>query len=382
MRLRATAALMTASSRAQDAEQGRAAERAYFAQRFDDRKRELEKLEKRIFPPAASPQRGATAALMTASSRAQDAKQGRAAERAYFAQRFDDRKRELEKLEKRIFPPAARAAVVRQDSSGSTEGAATEESSAALHMEDVFQKLMKLTGVTEAEEVFDRFRAQRETCSRLGYLQQTTEEEKLALEKTQQALLAELEAFKFASVKDKDEAQDQINDLKAEIAKEEENIVELEKKNSEVDTLLMEIKKLLYDLCKLLDIVPDPPVPEWTAEARDIQEVVSVLSSRYAAAAARAADVRARRGDVTPVMPSNPPSGAASAAGVSTHTTPREAEAPVPTYKELLQREPVRPPPSDEEEDIPSRSYLKRQAQLILDTKSRRKGFRPPYPRK
>lgn len=36
---------------------------------------------------------------------------------------------------------------------------------------------------------------------------------------------------------------------------------------------------------------------------------------------------------------------------------------------------------SDEEEDIPSRCYLKRQAQLIVDTKCRRKGLRG-FPRK
>lgn len=31
--------------------------------------------------------------------------------------------------------------------------------------------------------------------------------------------------------------------------------------------------------------------------------------------------------------------------------------------------------PSEDEDDIPSRSVLKRQAQLLVDTKSRRKGF-------
>lgn len=51
MRYRATAALTAAGAQAQDAEDARAAERAYYAQRFEDRKKELEKLEKRIFPP-------------------------------------------------------------------------------------------------------------------------------------------------------------------------------------------------------------------------------------------------------------------------------------------------------------------------------------------
>lgn len=37
---------------------------------------------------------------------------------------------------------------------------------------------------------------------------------------------------------------------------------------------------------------------------------------------------------------------------------------------------------SEDEGDVPSRSYLKRQAQIIVDAKSRRKGFRPPVPRR
>lgn len=51
MRMRASIATGTEAARAHDAEHARATERAYFTQRFEERKRELEKLEKRIFPP-------------------------------------------------------------------------------------------------------------------------------------------------------------------------------------------------------------------------------------------------------------------------------------------------------------------------------------------
>ncbi|XP_063828818.1 golgin subfamily A member 5 [Ostrinia nubilalis] len=359
MRIRATAATAAEAARAHDAEHNRASERVYFAQRFAERKRELEKLEKRIFPPQ---------------------EHNSASERVYFAQRFAERKRELEK---RIFPPQARQ-VVRQDSTRSTEGeAVTEESSAAAQMEEIFQRLMKLTGVTDTDEVFDRFRAQRETSKRLNYLQQTTEEEKLELESSQTALMAELEAFKFASVKDKDEGQDQINELKEEIRKEEETQAELEDKLEELTTVLLDIKRLLYDLCKMLDVIPEPTMPEWTAEARDVQELVQVLTQRYDKACARADEIRIKHGETTLIaVPSNPTSRPSSVAGVSvSHSTPKETEKAVPTYKELVQKEPVRGPASDEEEDIPSRCYLKRQAQLIIDTKCRRKGFRG-FPRK
>lgn len=275
--------------------------------------------------------------------------------------------------------------VVRQESTRSTEGETVpEEISASQQMENIFQRLMKLTGVTDAEEVFDRFRAQRDTSQRLSYLQQTTEEEKLELEQTQATMMAELEAFKFASVKDKDEAQDQITALKEEIAEENAIYEELEKHMDELETLLLEIKRLLYELCKLLDIIPEPSMPEWTAEARDVQELVTVLTTRYEKARAKAEDIKEKQKDTTIIMvPSTPASAAPSVAGLSgSQSTPKESEKHVPTYKELLQKEPVKAQTSEDEEDIPSRCYLKRQAQLIVDTKCRRKGFRVPYPRK
>lgn len=36
---------------------------------------------------------------------------------------------------------------------------------------------------------------------------------------------------------------------------------------------------------------------------------------------------------------------------------------------------------SDDEDDVPSRSFLKRQAQLVVDAKSRRKNMRIPLPK-
>ncbi|XP_026746499.1 centrosomal protein of 290 kDa-like [Trichoplusia ni] len=346
-------------------------------------KEEIMKLE-RIREEAGDMRIKATAATAAEAARAHDAEHSRASERAFFAQRFAERKRELEKLEKRVFPPQARV-VVRQESTRSTEGEAVpEEVSAAQQMEDIFQRLMKLTGVTDAEEVFDRFRAQRETSQRLNYLQQTTEEEKLGLEQTQTTLMAELEAFKFASVKDKDEAQDQITALKEEIEAENAIYEELEKNMDELENLLLEIKRLLYDLCKLLDIIPEPSMPEWTAEARDVQELVQVLTTRYEKARLKVEDVKEKQKDNTIIMvPSNPTSAAASVAGLSgqSHSTHKESEKNIPTYKELVTKEPVKAQTSEDDEDIPSRCYLKRQAQLIVDTKCRRKGFRLPLKR-
>ncbi|XP_052737295.1 myosin-11 [Bicyclus anynana] len=348
---------------------------------LEKQKEEIQKLEV-VREEAAEMRIRATAATAAEAARAHDAEHGRAAERAYFAQRFEERKRELEKLEKRIFPPPVRP--VRQESARSTEAeTVAEDQSAAAQMEDIFQRFMKLTGVTDPEEVFDRFRSQRETCKRLSYLQQTTEEEKLQLEQTQTTLMAELDGYKFASVRDKDEGQDEIVELKAEIEKEEVKYKELLKKYEDLESFLLEIKRLVYELCKMLDVIGEPAMPEWTAEARDIGETIAVLAARYGAARIRCVELAPKQKDYA-IIASNTTSGAPSVTGVSARSpsTLKESEKALPTYKELVTKEPIKAPPSDEEEDIPSRCYLKRQAQLIVDTKCRRKGFRAPYPRK
>lgn len=69
-------------------------------------------------------------------------------------------------------------------------------------MEIIFKKLMEITGATSANEVLERFIAQKEATSRLNYLRTVTEGEKKHLEMQREHLLAQLESFKFADVKE------------------------------------------------------------------------------------------------------------------------------------------------------------------------------------
>lgn len=61
------------------------------------------------------------------------------------------------------------------------------------------------SGVTDTKDVLQRFLSQIETRTRLTYLKNTTEKEKKQLEVRKDMMLAELEAFKFAQVKDKEQ---------------------------------------------------------------------------------------------------------------------------------------------------------------------------------
>lgn len=61
------------------------------------------------------------------------------------------------------------------------------------------------SGVSDPEEVFGKFKVQKVTTERLFYLKNNTEEEKKHLESDQNLMLSEIEAHKFAQVKDKEE---------------------------------------------------------------------------------------------------------------------------------------------------------------------------------
>lgn len=68
--------------------------------------------------------------------------------------------------------------------------------------------------------------------------------------------------------------------------------------------------KVLYILHleyhSLYQVIPEPTMPEWTAEARDVQELVQVLMQRYEKACARAQEIRVKHGETTVIaVPSN-----------------------------------------------------------------------------
>jgi hypothetical protein len=52
-----------------------------------------------------------------------------------------------------------------------------------------------------------------------------------------------------------------------------------------------------------------------------------------------------------------------------------------PVYPQALEAHPDKTSEPEDEDEIPTRGFLKRQAQVIIDAKSRRKGFRVAVPR-
>lgn len=130
-----------------------------------------------------------------------------------FRQQVEERKMELERLERKIF--SAGKTLVHQDSEGSGSGdlqtGKTEPDSDHLGVdpanstEVTFKRIMKATGATETDEVLTRFMVQREATTRLNFLRNSTEGSKKDLEEERETLTANLDAFRFADIKENEE---------------------------------------------------------------------------------------------------------------------------------------------------------------------------------
>lgn len=127
-----------------------------------------------------------------------------------FRRQVEERKAELERLERKIF--SSGKTLMHQDSVGSGSGdlqtGKTEPDSdpsamdATNAMEVTFKRIMEATGATETGEVLNRFMSQREATTRLNYLRNSTETSKKDLEEERETLTAKLDAFRFADIKE------------------------------------------------------------------------------------------------------------------------------------------------------------------------------------
>lgn len=146
-----------------------------------------------------------------------------------FRKEVEERKLELERIERKLFSTGK--TFVHQDSTSSMSGdfvfqkkaevlidPATRLKCQSREMEDLFKTLMRVTGATSSQEVLSRFHMQKESMTRLVYLRKTAEEEKQMLEKSKDDLLKELERTKFTDVSENDINQETIEKIKNSIS--------------------------------------------------------------------------------------------------------------------------------------------------------------------
>lgn len=328
-----------------------------------------------------------------------------------FKMRVEERKAALEQLERRIFP-TGRPVIQREDSHGTPDSAQVAEDDCTRKTEfyeNAFLKLKEATGVSETEEVLQRFLGQKETKSRLTYLRKNTEDEKKKLEKRKEVMLAQLEAFKFAEVKDKEVNVEEMEQVKLSIKKRKDEILKLEENIKSVSEQLQNIRDILHRISTKIEIIDDVKVPDTTDDLREVESFLNILEQKIQNTISRTNLVsemidQMNEGTQEPgeipdntlsVVSSQMPTQRTTAVMTTAEPTPQEGPCPedlwqfsskpgaalsgsgvAPNRKDIASTSAPTIPEADEEEECPTRSFLKRQAQLIVDAKSRRKAFR------
>ncbi|XP_020802015.1 myosin-9 [Drosophila serrata] len=387
---------------------------------LSDQKAEIERLQQ-VHNEAVEMRDAAKVILQRQEQQANLSQKTRERQALDFRKQVEARKLELERIGRKLF--AETKTLVHQDSVGSSSGdgqhtaktengeeePASQLESVTSDMESLFKQLMEASGATSPFEVFERFSAQKESAARLNYLRKAAEAEKANLEAEREALTSELEASKFSDVKESEVNQEVIEQIKNSIAAKEqdrkldtdeadksmgvlkylkERICEMIFKVQEVDESNIEIpeRKLHVSVAEL------PNFLAHTAADEDMIEILK-LKIKRCQELSKSEDVppfeipkldivdeeeeemykseqpkspTAPEGEKPQPMPMcyyNLFAGRAQRAAGTSSSSPEQAPAAVAT--------------TDDDNEVPSRNFLKRQSVLIVDSKSRRKPFRP-----
>lgn len=185
-----------------------------------------------------------------------------------FRKEVEERKLELERIERKLF--ASGKTFVHQDSVSSMSGDYVTQTNMEVptdptqrlkcesqEKENLFKTLMRVTGATSSQEVLSRFLMQKESMTRLVYLRKTAEEEKQMLEKSRDDLLKELERTKFTDISENDINQETIEKIKKSISvcvEEKSNNQKISKKTeSLMRSILEELAEIIFKLQEFND---------------------------------------------------------------------------------------------------------------------------------
>ncbi|XP_046466254.1 outer dynein arm-docking complex subunit 3 [Neodiprion pinetum] len=292
--------------------------------------------------------------------------------RQYQRQRVEDRRLELERLERMIFPTGR--PVVREDSSlqddqlGKMPGKESTQ-----YLEESFDRLKDATGVSRTEDVLNRFLSQKATKDKLQKMRVAAENEKITLERKRQQLMAEIEKQKFSETKDSEQNAEELEHFNRQIAEQVQRQEKALTENKRVQELLMEVNSTLWLLCDKLRDVSLTPIPEKVGSIDDVFELLDVLQEKVEATI-ELAGILEKNVEVFEDLAGEQIETVSTSASEDGKMKDIDDRPFFPTFPSAST--PAAPaPPSEDEEEVPTRSVLKRQAQLLVDTKSRRKGF-------
>ncbi|KAK2578465.1 hypothetical protein KPH14_011634 [Odynerus spinipes] len=292
-----------------------------------------------------------------------------------YRKRVAERKAELERLERMIFPTRPREDYDSAQTKSYGQNAKDETTKEELtRLEEAFAKLRTVTGVSVSEDILNRFLGQRTTKENLQKMRAKMEEEKMDLEKKRQELTDEIETRKFTETKNAEENAEETEKVNQKMEKELER---QRKAEAECERIRELLKKVAEVLEKLHDKLQNTMESTGTIQenSTELSEPLKVLSSLnemarktidhfggHEAYFEMSDDVLTEKLETMSITTTSLESKAVRVENASLFS-----KFPTWTSSAVL--------PSEDEEEVPTRNALKRQAQLLVDVKSRRKGL-------
>ncbi|XP_018574503.1 shootin-1, partial [Anoplophora glabripennis] len=283
----------------------------------------------------------------------------------------NERKIELERLERRIFQGGK--ILPRPEPEGAEDAAPEDEKSPTPPhpvetLAQAFEVLKQATGGTSSQEVLERFKSQKDTEERLMLLRKKAEEDKHKLEKKTEVLKQKLDSYKYAEVKDAERKTGEMERIQKTIEENHERSrqckEEKEKKDEALKSILAGLQGL-YLCINPLAILENNALVVLNHIQMELKEILRKINDGEIPF-----DVEEQVFNAEPYD---------------------DKWLPTP-YSGLIRRTPLPQPGtspappatagSEDEEEVPSRGYLKRQAQLVIDAKSRRKNLRIQLPKR
>ncbi|XP_073979994.1 coiled-coil domain containing protein 151 [Rhodnius prolixus] len=261
----------------------------------------------------------------------------------------------LEKVERKLVPSTVKTVTHHDSLELELEVDNRDELNKDL-IEQNIARLKQVTGAKDEVEIIDKFKTQAETKRRLVKLKEVVEIEKKDLEKKKEKLESELESIRFAQVKEKEQNEEDLerltNELQEAQAARDQEEKDLEEERGHLETF----KQFYYELCSSIKDVTDCAIPPYSDHHEEVAELVQVTMDKVEAII-KFVDENNLMDDIL-------------------HEQLSEDEC-LWVEDPYAAKKPENEKESDKEEtvDVPTRSFLKRQSQLIVEAKTKKKGY-------
>ncbi|XP_043476101.1 uncharacterized protein LOC122507452 [Leptopilina heterotoma] len=288
-----------------------------------------------------------------------------------YRKKVDDRKLEFDRIERAIYPTVLLASEDNCDAYKAQEIYDEKVSvPLAIKLRKAIVNLQNAAEVTEKKDVLNQFFKQRSLKQKLQNIRSETEGEKILLENKRQVLSTEVEIKKFADAEDTNQRNEELINI-LELAGNEkvrQRIIIQKNRNIQDMTRIIFVRfRKLYT--KIPNFLISDSLKQLTSPIEYLQKVKDIIENQINISPAiqghfvKEPTVINKQEDV-PNEKEN-----------SSVKDRQEGEQLFPLFYNTSALVVPQVQLSEDEDEIASRSFIKKQAQFLVDTKSRRKGF-------